>query len=198
MRLHLVRHGHTDALGRSLTGRTPGMGLNAHGRDAAKRTALGLASDGTIARVFSSPRLRATQTAEQIARATGCAVEQHPALDEVDFGAWAGRDFSDLNEAPGWAEWNSVRSLAPTPGGETMLQVQARATAFVQHLRARWPDASLVLVSHADVIKSVLAYLLGIPIDMMHRLDISPAGRSVISLAGAEPMVEAVNLLPGT
>ena len=197
MRVHLIRHGHTDALGRTLTGRSPNVGLNAQGREAAARTARSLARDTAIARVFSSPQLRARQTAEPIAAGTGCVVVEEAALDEVDFGAWAGLGFAELQHAPGWAEWNALRSLAATPGGETMLQVQARAIGFVQGLSAAWPEASVVLVSHADVIRSMLAHLLGQPIDMMQRLEIFPASRSIVVLSGTDVRVEAVNLPPG-
>ena len=193
MRLHLVRHGHTDALGNTLTGRSPGVGLSAQGREQAARVALGLSSE-RIGNVFSSPRLRTRQTAERIADATGCGVEDEARLDEVDFGAWSGCRFDDLGGDPDWDAWNSLRSLAATPGGETMLQVQARAVGFVQQLRDRRAD--VVLVSHADVIKSILAYLLGMPIDLMQRIEIFPGSRSVATLGDAGVRVEAVNLLP--
>ena len=196
MRLHLVRHGHTEALGRTLTGRSPGVRLSELGREQASRVALGLSGE-PIARVFSSPRLRTRQTAERIADAAGCIVDIEDRLDEIDFGAWSGRDFSDLDGDEAWSAWNATRSLAATPGGETMLQAQARAVGFVQQLRDRRSDASFVLVSHADVIKSVLAYLLGMPIDLMQRIEISPAGRSEVVFEGGDVRVLGVNVRPG-
>lgn len=192
-RFILARHAHTDAVGRVLAGRAPGHGLNAAGMEEAVRLALSLSAEA-IAAVFSSPRLRARQTAEHIANATGCIVEESAGLDEVDFGGWSGRDFTDLDEAPGWAEWNALRSLAPTPGGETMLQVQARAVAVLQRLHTQRNGCAFVLVSHADVIRSVLAYALGMPIDLMQRIDIFPASRSVILLGDSSVLVHAVNL----
>ncbi len=196
MRLHLVRHGHTDALGNTLTGRSPGVGLSARGREEAGRAALGLSGEAGVAGVFSSPRLRARQTAERIAAAMGCIVEDEARLDEVDFGAWSGCRFAALDGDPGWSEWNGLRSLAGAPGGETMLQVQARAVGFVQHLRQRGSDAGFVLVSHADVIRSILAYVLGMPIELMQRIEVSPAGRSVVVLEGGDVRVESLNM-PG-
>ena len=193
-RLHLVRHGHTGALGNTLTGRSPGVGLSERGVAEVARTALGLSAE-RIAAVFSSPQPRAAQTAETIANVVGCAVETEERLDEVDFGAWSGQGFAELDALPGWSEWNAVRSLAPTPRGETMLQVQVRAVGFVQHLRERRQSENFVLVSHADVIKSILAYLLGMPVDLMQRLEVFPGGRSVVVLDGRDVRVEAMNLL---
>ena len=196
MRLHLVRHGHTDALGNTLTGRSPGVSLSDRGREQAVGAARNLSAAAAIARVFSSPRLRTRQTAERIAEATGCVVEEEARLDEVDFGAWSGCRFDDLGNDPNWAAWNNLRSLAATPGGETMLQVQARAIGFVQQLKDHRVDEGVVLVSHADVIKSILAYFLGMPVDLMQRIEISPGSRSVATLGDAGVRVEAVNLLP--
>ncbi len=194
VRLHLVRHGHTDALGRVLSGRAPHVGLSERGRTEAAAQAATLAGRNVSA-VFSSPQPRTRQTAQAIGDAIGLSVQTEPALDEVDFGAWGGETFESLDARVGWQAWNRLRSLAPSPG-ETMLAVQARATALVQRLYESWPDGELVLVSHADVIRVLLAYLLGVPIDLMQRIAVSPAGRSVVVLSGAAILVEAVNLLP--
>ena len=194
MRLHLVRHDHTDALGRVLSGRTPGVGLSGQGRADAAAQAATLAGC-TVTALFSSPQLRAQQTSEAFAGVLGMRVQTEPALDEIDFGAWNGAAFGMLDGQADWQAWNRLRSLAPSPG-ETMLAVQARAVALVQRLHARRPDGEIVLVSHADVIRSVLAYLLGMPVDLMHRIDVSPVGRSVAVLSGTEILVEAINLLP--
>ena len=195
MRLHLVRHGHTDALGRTLTGRAPGVELNAHGHasaEAAARAMAGLRVD----RVLTSPQPRTRQTAAHFAAVLGIAVETSGALDEVDFGAWAGQDFAALDGKPAWRRWNRLRSLAPSDGGETMLAVQARVTALVQQLHQAGPHGAFLLVSHADVLRALLAHLLGAPIDLMQRLDLSPAGRSIVTVTDDDIRIEAVNVTP--
>ena len=194
MRLHLVRHGHTDALGRVLSGRAPHVGLSALGRAEAAAQAGTLAGRPAVG-VLSSPQLRTLQTAQAIADPLGLAVQTEPALDEIDFAAWTGAAFAVLDTRADWQAWNGLRSLAPSPG-ETMLAAQARAVALVQRLYAGSPDDELVLVSHADVIKALLAYLLGMPVDLMQRILVSPAGRSVVVLSGTAITVEAVNLPP--
>ena len=194
MRLHLVRHGHTDALGRVLSGRAPHVGLSGQGRAEASAQAATLAGR-PVAGVLSSPQRRTQQTAQAIAGVFGLTVRTEPALDEIDFGTWTGSAFAALDTRAEWQAWNGLRSLAPSPG-ETMLAAQARVVALVQRLLGEWPDGELVLVSHADVIRALLAYLLGMPIDLMQRIAVSPAGRSVVVLSGTGIGVEAVNLLP--
>ena len=51
-------------------------------------------------------------------------------------------------------------------------------------------------VSHSDVIKAVLAFALGMPLDLLNRLEVSPGSRSVLVLGGDFARVEAVNLTP--
>ena len=191
-RFHLVRHATTDAVGHLLAGRAPGHPLNAQGL--AEAAALGRHFFGRPpAGVLSSPRLRAQQTASAIAELAGLPVLTQAGLDEIDFGAWTGQSFAALQVRPDWHAWNGLRSLAASPGGETMLQAQARAVHVMQRLHAQSPGGSFVLVSHADVIKAVLAYVLGSPVDLMQRIEISPASCTTMVLGDAEMRVLTVN-----
>ncbi len=193
-RFHLIRHASTDAVGRVLSGRTP-IPLNAQGQAEAARLAESLASTAAHA-IFSSPQARALQTAQAIGQVLGLPPQPDAALDEVDFGAWTGQAFSTLDGRPDWTLWNTHRSLAPPPGRETMLDVQARAAAMLVRLHAERPGGSFILVSHADVLRSVLAWALGLPVDLMQRLEVSPASRSLLVLGEAGARVECLNLPP--
>ena len=191
-RFHLIRHATTDAMGRLLAGRAPGHPLNAQGL--AEATALAQCfSGGPPTGVLSSPRLRTQQTASAIAEQAGVPVLTEAGLDEIDFGDWTGQRFAALQPRPDWHAWNSLRSLAASPCGETMLQAQARAVHVLQRVHAQYPGGSFVLVSHADVIKAVLAYVLGSPVDLMQRIEISPASCTTMTLDDADLRVLAVN-----
>ncbi len=191
--LHLVRHAEHGLLGHVLAGRMPDVPLSPAGQRQAAALAARFAGSGARA-VLASPVQRAGETAAPIAAALGLRTITEPGLDEVDFGAWAGRRFEALADAPGWTAWNAARGIAPTPGGEAMLAVQARAVAALAAQRAE--GGSVVAVSHSDVIKAVLAYALGMPLDLLHRLGIAPASRSVLVLGEDFARVEAVNLPP--
>ncbi len=194
--LHLVRHASYAALGRVLAGRAEGWPLTAKGVAEADRLAEVMAGR-SLAAVLSSPIQRARQTAQPIGARCGLEVVLEPEITEIDFGAWTGLSFAALRADPAWRAWNHQRGLAPVPGGESMMQAQARATAAVARAHARWPNGEVVMVSHADVIKAVLAGLLGTPLDLMHRIAIDPASRSVVRLHGDAIEVLGVNLPPG-
>ena len=191
--IHLVRHAQHGLLGHVLAGRMAGVELSA----------AGLAEAAALARHFTtiparallvSPLLRAEQTAAPVAAATGLSAVTDHAFTEVDFGAWTGQRFIDLEGAPRWRAWNTARGLAATPGGETMLAVQARVVAALAGQVAL--GGTIIVVSHADVIKAALTHALGMPLDLMHRLEIGPASRSTLVLGEDFARVEAVNQPP--
>ena len=68
------------------------------------------------------------------------------------------------------------------------------AVAAVLRLRAAWPDAALALVSHADVLRAILAHFLGMPLDLMRRIELTPASRSELVLYEQDALVRAINL----
>jgi probable phosphoglycerate mutase len=193
---HLIRHASYDQLGRALAGRTPGHSLNAAGEAEAELLAQKLATFPIIA-VISSPLERAVQTATPIAERLGLEILIEPDLNEIDFGEWTGWKFDQLHLSPEWRAFNAFRSAVPVPGGETMAAAQARAVAAVLRLKSQHPDGELVAVSHGDVIKAVLTFFLGMPLDLFRRLEISPASRSIVSLGRADVRIDGVNLSPG-
>jgi probable phosphoglycerate mutase len=191
--IHLLRHAEHAELGQELTGRRAGVPLSETGRQQAARAAEAC-RHLTIQRVLSSPVQRATETATAVAGVLGLAVVSEPGLEEIDFGGWTGQSFEALNAAPGWAGWNTARSLGRTPAGETMLAVQARAMASLW--RQAEAGGTVLAVSHSDVIKAVLAHVLGMPLDLLHRLEVGPASRSSLVLGADWARVEAINLPP--
>jgi probable phosphomutase (TIGR03848 family) len=192
----LVRHASYGLLDHRLGGRAPGHSLNEQGRAEAARLAAALAG-APLAAIVASPMERTQETAAAIAARHGLAVQTDEDLIEMDFGAWTGADFRSLHDDPVWRAFNSFRATAPIPGGETMLAVQARMIAALRRLQAAHRDRMIAVVSHADPIKSVLTHFLGMPLDLMRRIEVAPASRSVLTLYDEDAVVTAINLPPG-
>ena len=189
---YLIRHGEHDLLGRELVGRRPGVRLNEKGRAQARRLADALAKR-PLAAVLSSPLERARETAEPIAARHGRSVVLSPAIEEIDFGDWTGRSFGELDKDPHWQSFNCHRSSTTIPGGELLLEVQARVVRLIEDLSEEHPEGHLVLVSHGDVIRSALLHYLGMPLDFIHRLEVGPASLSTLMLSKGVPRVLALN-----
>ncbi len=177
----LVRHAAHDRVDRVLCGRMPGVGLGEAGQRQAEALARRFACEGVDA-VWTSPLQRARETAEPVAARLGLAARPSDALCEIDFGAWTGQAFDALRDDPRWRRWNEVRAGERPPGGESMAEAQARAMGEVERARAEHPNGAVVLVSHGDVIKAVLAGVLGLSLDAHARFEISPGSVSALAV----------------
>lgn len=191
---HLIRHGSYPLLDHALGGRAD-HALDGTGRAQAARLADALAGRD-VAALVCSPVQRARETAAPIAATLGLPIELAPAFTEIDFGPWSGRSFAELQGDPAWRAWNQFRSTAPVPGGETMLQVQARMLGAMQRLADVWPDREVAIVTHGDLIKAALCHVLGAPLDLLRRTDIAAGSISRVALWDGDARVLAVNLVP--
>lgn len=108
-------------------------------------------------------------------------------------GEWTGLSFAQLDARPEWRRFNSVRSMARIPGGELMLETQARIVAELEVLRSRHLAQVVAVVTHGDVIKSALAHFIGTPLDLFQRIEICPASISVVALGDNGPYVQRIN-----
>ncbi len=190
----LIRHGHNDSVGHRIVGRLPGVSLNARGNEEAQGLARRLAHL-PITHIFSSPLERARQTAAPLAERLGLEVRLCEALNEFDYGTWSGETFEALEKEPRWRRFNRFRSGIRVPGGETILEVQARMVGWVARLGEEHPQGMMALFGHADPLKSVIAHYLGFPLDHMMRLELSPASVSILALHDQGPRVLCLNSL---
>lgn len=190
--LLLVRHGRTDHTGKVISSWTPGIHLNAEGRRQAGRVGARLRKSGVEA-IYSSPLERAAETAQPLADALGLPVTIRENLGEVRYGEWTGRVIDGMKSEPGWEKFCAFRSLYRAPGGETLLETQARVVAELDEIAARHQVGLVAIFSHSDSIRAALAYYLGLPLDFAWRLEISPASISAVDLSGPQPRIGAVN-----
>jgi probable phosphomutase (TIGR03848 family) len=180
----LVRHGETEWVNKNrLAGRIPDIHLNEKGRRQADEVAERLAHL-PIKAVYSSPIMRCQQTAVPIARAHQLQVCELPAVMEVQYGHWEGREIKELAKQKAWHTVQHFPSRFRFPEGESMLAVQFRAVNALEELAQRHPKEMIVVVSHADVIKLTLAHYLGVHVDLFQRVAISPASVTSLSLTG--------------
>lgn len=193
----LVRHGRTTANGAGvLAGWTEGVGLDDTGRAQVGALAGRLAAV-PLAAVVTSPLQRCLETAE-LMLAGHDPVERHAdeRLGEVRYGDWTGGELKKLAKDPLWKVVQSHPSAMTFPGegGEAMRDMQARAVTAVRDWNARLgEDAVYAVVSHADVIKAVLADALGMHLDQFQRLVVDPSSVSIVTYTPLRPFVIRAN-----
>jgi broad specificity phosphatase PhoE len=190
----LIRHALCDPVGRSIAGRRPGIHLNPTGKQQAERMADRL-TGLRLAGLYSSPLDRAVETARPISIRHALEVKTAEGLNEVDFGDWTGLTLEELNQLPAWRTFNSFRSGSRIPGGENMAEVLARTLRELDHLTQLHPGVNtlVALVSHGDVLRVLIAHALGMPVDLMHRLELSPASLTALEVESHGPRVLLLN-----
>jgi probable phosphoglycerate mutase len=192
---HLLRHGEHELGRRVLAGRMPGVGLSERGRAEIAAVAERLAGE-EIAALYSSPLQRTRESAEIVGARLGLPVAFRDDLIELDFGEWTGATFDAIRDDPRWEPWRTQRSLAHIPGGENIRVVQHRAVEAMLTISASHRDEAVVAVSHGDVIRSVLVFALGMPLDLFGRLEVGLASLNTIRLDADGIRVLAVNERP--
>jgi len=145
--------------------------------------------------VYSSPLSRAVDTATSIAARHGLAVVTIDALKEIGLGAWEGLTFAEVavrDPERLAARRRDPLHVAPA-GGETILQVSARALPAVRAIVAAHPGGAVAVVAHGAVNKAILLHLLGLPLEGYRRMHQDNAAFNLIEWDGPAARVVAFN-----
>jgi broad specificity phosphatase PhoE len=160
--LLLVRHGQSEWNAAGLMqGQTAHVPLTELGHQQAAQAAAALAAltrDGAgPGALLSSDLLRAVQTAEHCAAATGLPVRTTPALREQGYGVLEGRPSRELWDVVDWTDphWSAE-------GGESLAQLHGRVADLMAALRAEPPAGVVALVTHGDTIRAAQAVAAGL------------------------------------
>lgn len=175
----LIRHAHVPVQDR--IGLRAELPLSAEGEASAVALARRL-KRCEMAAIFSSPLRRAMQTAGSIAGEHDLAVTVENSLIEVNPGEWENRTFQELGEDVRWKRYNTFRSGTRIPGGEMMIEVQARVVTFLVRIAREFSGRTVAFVTHADVIRAAVCHYAGISLDFSLRIEISPASVSVLQI----------------
>lgn len=162
MRFYFVRHGESEANTQHIiSNRGLQHGLTDVGRQQANALAARL-KHVRFARIYSSPLLRALQTAEILSRELGAPCEVADALREFDCGVWEGESSRAHGDDYGrlFRDWQAGWWNTRFEGGESLLDVQARFVPFVEQITREHGEAdNLLLVSHGGTLLGALPIL---------------------------------------
>ena len=160
MRLYLLRHGQTEwNIEGKIQGKTD-IPLNETGLRQARCLAEGM-REREISAVYSSPLLRAAQTAEILAEEKGLSVSVLPEFREVDFGLWEGRSWTEVAAEfhEDFRRWEENPAEYMPTGGESRESCRERCRAAMEQILAGTvTDAAIV--AHGGILAHVADYLL--------------------------------------
>ncbi len=181
-RITLICHATTRALRAATFGGDDG--LDEIGRTKAERLAGSL---GQVDRAWSSPALRARETAQ--------ALGLTPILDErlrdCDFGRWSGLKFQQvlLKEPRKLVSW--IRNPASAPhGGEPIPQVLARVADWMAE-RTR-EKGHTVAVTHAAVVRAAIVHVIEAELASFWRIDVTPLSQTDLRTNGRRWVLRAI------
>lgn len=159
MRLLLTRHGETDWNQENrVLGRTDEP-LNEKGRRQAEELAEALAGVRLHA-VYASPLRRAAVIGERIAGDHGLTCQIDARLIEMDFGSLEGC----LRDDPAYLA-EKRRLFAKYPGGESYFQVAARVYPFLEELKRKHGDETVLAVTHNGICRVIASYFVDLSED---------------------------------
>ena len=199
LRIHLVRHGETDAnAGGIIQGQSESQ-LTERGE--AQATALGeRLNDMAFTAVYCSTSIRARQTVARILGTDGSGVTYLDSIREIFLGPWEGRARDEVDAT--WPE--QVAAYRGTPhtfrydGMESFHDVQQRGVATVENIAREVDGGDVLVVSHGGLIKTVLFHFLGWPLSTLWEAPpLHNCSHHIIAFApGAAPRVVQLNDKP--
>nr|WP_269204470.1 histidine phosphatase family protein [Motilibacter deserti] len=161
--------------------------LDEVGVDQARRAARMLASLQP-ALIVASDLQRAADTAAALAAVTGLEVTTDPGLRETNAGVWQGLTATEIAERfpDEWAAWHRGEADVRPGGGESRLEVAARAVEALDKAVAHvGPGETVVAVTHGGAARTALARLIGLPQEVWGSLGgLSNCNWSVLSEDG--------------
>jgi probable phosphomutase (TIGR03848 family) len=190
----LIRHGENSMVGKRLAGRLPGVHLNENGKKQAQQLAE-LLCKAPIKAIYSSPLVRAVETAEPLANMLDLPILPAPGLIELEYGDWQGKTLKQLSRYKLWKVVQERPTEMRFPNGESFIEVRDRSVAEVERIAAAHDEKDLVACfSHGDIIRLVVSHFLGVPLDLFQRVAANTASISVIHIdKKGRPHVAHVN-----
>lgn len=190
--IYLVRHGHSTANAKAiLAGRDFKVSLSKIGVNQAVSVARELKSRKFDA-IYSSPLPRCLETLKPLITSNkGSKIEILDGVIEMEYGDWSGKKLFTLARNKLWKKIQSRPSLVRFPNGESFMEMQTRAIESIQDVAK--PGTEILVCSHGDVIKAIVAGLVGLPLDSFQRLSISPASITILEIFEGHASLKLMN-----
>jgi probable phosphoglycerate mutase len=195
MRLIIVRHGESEW---NRIHRYQGQ-LDAPLSDLGLRQAQALAArlkGESIQHIYTSPLLRAANTAEAIAaNHPGVPFTRSDALLEIHHGEWQGKYAEEVvaQYSVGLAEWRAHPTRSQMPGGESFTNILKRSLDFLEQIIAEHAGQTILLSTHDVVVKILVADALGMNMDRINRIWVTNASISVIEYGDDLPYLVSLS-----
>ena len=181
---------------RILAGRTEGVPLTKTGIEQAERMAKYLESI-EISAIYSSPIGRAKHTAEIVAKNRSLEVVSDERLTEIDMGKFTRMNYDDMFAKYGniFLKFYENDPVISEHEVETFPDVQKRVLDMVDHVLKKHKNENVILVTHMDPIKSMLAKVMNLLPETLFELIIANASLTIIKEQDKKFSLSAINAM---
>jgi len=181
---------------RILAGRTEGVPLTKTGIEQAEQIAKYL-KPLDISAIYSSPIERANHTAEIVAKNRSLEVVLDERLTEIDMGKFTRMNYDDMFAKYGniFLKFYENDPVISEHEVETFPDVQKRVLDMVDHVLKKHNNEIVILVTHMDPIKSMLAKVMNLLPETLFELIVANASLTIINEQDKKFSLSAINAM---
>ena len=181
---------------RILAGRTEGVPLTKTGIEQAERISEYL-KPLDISAIYSSPIERASHTAEIVAKNRSLEVVLDERLTEIDMGKFTRMNYDDMFAKYGniFLKFYENDPVISEHEVETFPDVQKRVLDMIEHVLKKHNNENVILVTHMDPIKSMLAKVMNLVPETLFELIIANASLTIIKEQDKIFSLSAINAM---
>lgn len=166
-----------------MAGRFPNVHLNENGRQQAQNLADHLAKIPFTA-IYSSPLERAVETAKPLSDTLSIPIKINDGFLETNIGDWTGQELKKIRKLKEWKTVTEIPSRFQFPNGESFHECQFRLVFQLELILKTHTDKEIIAIfSHADPIKLITAYYLGMPLDNFQKLSCDTGSVTIWSIS---------------
>ena len=181
---------------RILAGRTEGVPLTKTGIEQAESISEYL-KPLDISAIYSSPIERAKHTAEIVTKNSAIDVELDDRLTEIDMGKFTRMNYDDMFAKYGniFLKFYENDPVIAEHEVETFPNVQKRILDMVDHVIKKHKNENVILVTHMDPIKSMLANVMDLKPKTLFELIIANASFTILTEQERKFSLSAINAM---
>jgi probable phosphoglycerate mutase len=191
----LIRHGEVEGITPPRFRGREDLALTPKGVRQAEQVRDAISGRWVLNAVYCSPLSRCVRTADAIARPFNLDSVPHHGLIDTHYGAWQGLSVAEV--AQRWPEelarWHTAPQTMRLPGGETLQEVQARATDALNAILHAHRHGVVAVVAHDSVNRVLLCHALGLPLGAYWTLSQSPCGISEVTFTDDRFTIHSLN-----
>jgi len=195
LKIYLLRHGETEYSQHGAFCGDLDIDLTPEGKQMAQSFAEAYRSI-PWADVYVSPMKRAVATAQPLCDTLGLTMQLRDGLREISYGAWEDQELDMVRQhyEEDYIRWQTDPAWNPPTGGETAIQIAARALPIITEIESRHKNGNVLVVSHKATIRIILCSLLGIDIGRYRdRINTPAASVSIVKFVTYGPMLEVLS-----